>query len=844
VGVVILANAATAQTGSLVEPIDAGKGPEGVVARWQMELDLSSKDEKFWRERVQDVNARYRDEKNNQQSNTTTIGRYGGGDRFNILYSNIQTICPSLYSQTPNPDVRRRYRDQDETGKTIADVMERALSFTLDDEDFDRYMRMAVKDCQLTGRGVTRVKYEAAFGNEEEIDGPEGEQEYEVLEREEVEFEHVNWSDYRHGPGRTWEEVMWIAFKHTFDKDELEHNFPDTAKDIPLDYSPDGIDENNDDPINDTFKRAIVWEIWDKKKREVVFMCPGLKERPCKTVKDPLSLKDFWPIPRPLYASDYTDSLVPVEPFRYYEDQADELDDITRRISGVIAACKVRGIYDSTISEMTNIMDSQETMLVPATDVLPLMQAGGLERAIWIWPIEKIAGVLIHLYSQREAVKTIIYEITGIADIMRGSSSASETLGAQQLKAQFGTMRLDDMRREVQRFARDLVRISAEIIAEQFSPETMAIMTEVKLPTPEEKMQAQMMAQQMQQQQQPIPRDVQKVLDDPTWDECLQILRDDQQRAYRIDIETDSTVAGDQAQEKRNITELLTGIASFIQNAGPAVAAGYLPLDAAKALLMTSVRKFKMGREVEDALDMIGEDQDEEQQPDPALIQMQQQMEQMQPVLQQLQQENEQLKNDKSAEMQRTQMDVEKTAAELEIKRGDQQIKVKDLELKSAQPVVTPQEKWEYDMQVNQMQMAFDAEQKALDRAAEAEQKALDREADIAKAIIAKADDETGIEGALADLHANKTLTYNDDGSISGFETTDIESTISRIRDVLSQQSSADRGGMEQALVGIAEMQAQTGQLIIDSNDRLANAITAPKRAIYENGRPVGIETI
>ena len=259
---------------------------------------------------------------------------------------------------------------------------------------------------------------------------------------------------------------------------------------------------------------------------------------------------------------------------------------------------------------------------------------------------------------------------------------------------------------------------------------------------------------------------------------------------------------------------------------------------------MTSVRKFKMGREVEDALDMIGEDQDEEQQPDPALIQMQQQMEQMQPVLQQLQQENEQLKNDKSAEMQRTQMDVEKTAAELEIKRGDQQIKVRDLELKSAQPVVTPQEKWEYDMQVNQMQMAFDAEQKALDRAAEAEQKALDREADIAKAIIAKADDETGIEGALADLHANKTLTYNDDGSISGFETTDIESTISRIRDVLSQQSSADRGGMEQALVGIAEMQAQTGQLIIDSNDRLANAITAPKRAIYENGRPVGIETI
>ena len=837
-------DAATAQTGSLEEPIDAGPGPEGVVARWQMELDLASKDEKFWRQRSTDVNNRYRDERGNQKSNTSTIGRYGGGDRFNILYSNIQTICPALYSQTPKPDVRRRYRDQDETGKTIADVMERALSFTLDDEDFDRFMRMSIKDCQLTGRGVTRVKYEAAFGNEEEIDGPEGEGEYEVLEREEVEFEHVNWNDFRRGPGRIWEEVMWVAFKHTFDKDELDQNFPDTAKDIPMDYSPEGVDEYDGDPVNDTFKRAVVWEIWDKKKREVVFMCPGLKERPCKTVKDPLSLKDFWPIPRPLYASDYTDSLVPVEPFRYYEDQADELDEITRRISGVISACRVRGIYDSTISEMSNIMDSQETQLVPATDVLPLMQAGGLDRAIWIWPIEKIASVLIHLYSQREAVKTIIYEITGIADIMRGSSSASETLGAQQLKAQFGTMRLDDMRREVQRFARDLVRMSAEIIAEQFSPETMQIMTDVKLPTPEEKMQAQMMAQQMQAQNQPIPEKLKKVLNDPTWDECLEVLRDDQQRAYRIDIETDSTVAGDQAQEQKNITELLTGISSFIQNAGPAVAAGYLPLEAAKSLLMTSVRKFKMGREVEDALDMIGEEEEGEEQQDPAVMQMQQQMEQLQPIMQQLQQENEQLKADKSAEMQRTQMDVEKTTAELEIKRGDQQLKVQDLELKAAQPIVSPQEQWEYDMQVKQMQMAFDAEQKALDRASEAEQKALDREAELAKAIINKSENENNIDDALVDLHANKTLTYHEDGSISGFETTDIESTISRIKDVLSQQSSMERTNMEQALLNIAEMQSQTSQLIVDSNERLTNAITAPKRAIYENGRPVGIETI
>ena len=848
-----MTDAAAAQIGGLETPEDAGRGPEGVVARWRMELDLASKEEKFWRGQAADVIARYRDERDDSREGSA-IARYQGGYRFNVLYSNIQTICPALYNHSPKPDVRRRYRDRDNVGKTVSDIMERALSYTMDEEEFDRYMKLAIKDTQLTGRGVTRVKYEAAFGQDEEIgEGDEdGGEIFEEVEREEVAFEHVHWADFRRGPGRVWSEVQWVAFRHTFDKEELEENFPDTAKDIPMDYTPQGV-ENDDtsDNINDTFKRAIVWEIWSKKDREVIFVCPGLKERPCKTVKDPLSLKDFYPTPRPMYSADYSNSLIPVEPFRFYRDQAEELDSITRRISAIVDACKVRGIYDSTISEMSNLMDSQETQLIPATDVLPLMQSGGLDKAIWIWPIEKIAHVLGYLYTQREATKTIIYEITGIADIMRGSSSASETLGAQQLKAQFGTMRLDDMRRDVQRYARDLVRMSAEIIAEQFSPETMAMMTEVKLPTLEEKQGAMLAAQQLQQQQQPIPEELQEIIDSPTWEESLQILRDDQQRTYRIDIETDSTIAGDQAQEQKNITELLSGVSIFIQNAGPAVEAGYLPLEAAKSMIMTAVRKFKMGREVEDALDSIGEEDDDEQQVDPAMMQMQQQMQEAQGIMQQLQQENEELKADKGAEEQRTIVEAEKARAEYLLKQSDQTLKAEEFKLKAAQPVVSPQEQWEYDMKRDRERMAFEAEQKALERISEAEQKALDRDAELAKAIISKSDDDSEINAALADLHANKTLTYNEDGSISGYETTEIESTISRMRDVISQQSSTDRsgmeqalGGMEQALVQIAEMQAQTGQLIVESNERLTNAITASKRAIYENGRPVGIETV
>ncbi len=699
-----------AQGGALETVKDAGPGPEGVYKRWMLELDLADKEEKYWRTRAKDVSDRYRDERADGQAGGTyslSNGRYSGSSRFNILYSNVQTIVPALYNKSAKPDVRRRYRDADPTGKTIAEVLERSLSYTMDEEDLDRTMRLAIKDCQLTGRGVTRIKYEPYFEDDEDDEG----EVFQAKRYEEVEWEHVNWNDFRHGPGRTWEECKWVAFRHKVTMEDGKEQFKDIFDDVGLDYTPKGI-EDDEDTIADTFKRSIVWEIWDKKTKEVIFIAPSLKERPLDTKDDPFGLKGFFPIPRPLYATENTDSLTPVDPFRFYEDQADELDELTKRISGIVKVCKVRGIYDSTISELSTLMDARENFLIPAGDVLPLMQSGGLEKAIWMFPIEKIAVVLGYLYTQREAVKTTIYEITGIADIMRGTSQAQETLGAQQLKAQFGTMRLDDMRREVQRYARDLIKMAGEIIAEKFSADTLAIMTDMQLPSPEEKQIAEIAAQQMQQQGQPVPEKLQKLLDDPTWEECLQVLRDDKQRSYRIDIETDSTIAGDQAQDQKNITELLTGISTFIQNAGPAVEVGYLPLDAAKSLLLTAVRKFKMGRDVEDALDMIGADDGKDKQPDPQVLQMQQQFQQLQQEHAQMAQENQALKADKEEAQAKISMEGQKALKAAEQK--DRELALKEFE--AQKPVVDDAAKIEADIMMQREQRMFDADQNERDR--------------------------------------------------------------------------------------------------------------------------------
>jgi hypothetical protein len=346
---------------------------------------------------------------------------------------------------------------------------------------------------------------------------------------------------------------------------------------------------------------------------------------------------------------------------------------------------------------------------------------------------------LNELYNQREQIKKTIYEITGIADIMRGSTASSETLGAQQLKVQFGTMRLDDMGRDIQRYARDLVRIAAEIIAEHFSTDSIAMMTDIKLPSPEEKMMAQQQAQMMAQQQQPLPRQLEAILEKPTWEECMQVLRDDKQRSYRVDIETDSTIAGDQAMDQKSVTELLTGVSTFITNAGPAVAAGYLPLEAAKSMLMSAVRRFRMGREVEDALDMIGENEDGAA-GDGQEIQAQQQQEQAvaaqaDQMKMQMEQQNSAIKAQEAQqkaqiEQDKMQLDAKVQQASLMIQEQEIGLKERDMalrEFEAQKPDVDQNIKIQADMQMARAKMEFEA--------SEADKQ---RQVDLAKVIMAE----------------------------------------------------------------------------------------------------------
>ena len=181
-------------------------------------------------------------------------------------------------------------------------------------------------------------------------------------------------------------------------------------------------------------------------------------------------------------------------------------------------------------------------------------------------PIREITEALIALYQAREKVKQDLYEITGLSDILRGASNAQETATAQQIKSNFATLRLSDRQADVQRFTRDLVRIVAQIIGKQFSIDTIKQISGVRLFDNLQQKQA------IQSGQVPPPPGIKQdthatMLEDPTWEEVEALIRDNCVRSFRIDIETDSIIKGDQQQDRQDATEFLTAAGGFLQQA-------------------------------------------------------------------------------------------------------------------------------------------------------------------------------------------------------------------------------------------------------------------------------------
>lgn len=641
------------------------------VKGWIEEVQAAEKREQKWRKEGRAVICLYEaDRKVDYQ--------------FNILYSNTETLAPALYSTTPTPIVQRRFKDDDPVGLEASKVTQRTLAYSIDDgqavyANFDTLMNKAVQSALVPGRGVTRYKYDAEITPEVRIkpedpdaidsrpeDSLPGTVEAEISQGAQIKWESlcgepIQWDRFCHGYGQTWQDVPWISYKWPMTREECIKNFgQDIGSRVLMQSVSDMELDDEKDRSSDMMrgmKIAWVYEIWNKATKEVVFVSEGFKDSLLKKVPDPLELTGFFNCPEPLKFFERVSSLLPQTLYAFYEEQAKELNQVTARIGRLTKALKVRGIYDSSIDALGRIFEQDDNALIAADNTAAMYDRGGIEKAIWLLPIDKIITVLQQLYINREQSKQVIYEITGLSDILRGTSNPNETLGAQKIKDNWGNMRLRRLQKRVQTYVVDSLRIMAEIACKKFGMDTFKQMTNLKYPMQQEKQAAQMMVQQMQMQAQqtgqppaPLPPELEETLSLPSWEEIMGILQNDLQRSYRIDIETNSTLEPEATEDKESMMGLMNALSQFLLGVQPLVADGSLPFDAMRAMMLTISRRFNFGDEVEDELKKMKAPQPKPQEPPPEMIQAQKDLQSGQQKLQaeqaSLDQAKMQLEND------------------------------------------------------------------------------------------------------------------------------------------------------------------------------------------------------
>lgn len=616
-----------------MEPIIEQEGDD-VTAKWVPVIQAYERDAEPWEKRSKGIIKRYKDERNASEKSAS---------RFNVLWSNIETLKPALYAQTPKPEVQRRFKDDDKVGRVAADVLERCLSYSVGNNAYGSVMRQSVLDYLLAGRGTAWVRYvphmrDVETGEEDGGSDPfqltdDAETDDDAFMPQEVYYEeahpdYVHWQDFGHNVARTWEEVTVVWRKVYLSRDMLKERFGDEiGAEVPLDFTPHG----HSDKASDDQKKATIYELWDKESRQAIWLSKNYPKA-LDVRDDPLRLDHFFPCPKPIHATLANDSLIPVPDYVQYQDQAGEMDDLTGRIASIVKAIKVAGVYDASADGIQRLLsEGVENQLIPVDQWAVHAEKGGLKGVMELMPVLEIAQTLLHLYEAREKVKQDLYEITGMSDIIRGQTNANETATAQNIKTKFVTLRLSEKQREIQRFARNVIEIMGQVIAEHFSIDTIRDMCGIKLLSNEQKQQIQMAQQQVQQIQQQaqqqaqmmqqqgqqpqpqppqIPPELQKMLDpkqlklmeQPSWEDIDALLKDNAARCFRIDIETDSTIQADDQQEKAERTELLNTVGAYIEKLAQA------PVQLQPALgemMLFAVRSFRVGKNVESMLEEL-----------------------------------------------------------------------------------------------------------------------------------------------------------------------------------------------------------------------------------------------
>jgi hypothetical protein len=561
---------------SITSESDFESTPNGLAAKWQTEIQASQQELLKFHQDANRITQRFLDKRDAYAKDESKV---------NLFWSTTQVLLSMLYARPPKADVARSFQDYDDDVARVAGTMlQRMLNRAFDDStsNWDSAVRQGIEDWLVVGEGQIWLRYEVEtepyevpavmdeFG--QELSPAE---QAERITEEDAPADYIYWEDFFYSPCRTWTEVRWVARRVFMTKDQMVARFGEAiASQVPLGNYSKKDQVNDQSPQNDPWTKAEVFEIWCKEKRKVYWYAKGA-DVILDVKDDPLQLDGFFPCPKPLAANVTSSNFMPRADYIFAQDQFNELDEINTRITWLTRAAKVVGVYDKAAEGIQRVFNQgSENQLIPVDNWAMFAERGGIKGQVdWI-PIDQVVNAIDHLRQYRQDKVQQIYEVLGISDIMRGSSKASETAAAQQIKAQFGSTRIQLKQFYIADWITQALRIKAEIICKHFQPETIIRKSNIER-TPD----AQIAMQ------------------------GIQLLKDEEMAEYRINIEADSMAALDWAAERDAAVQFMQGLGAFISQVAPMAQSVPGAAPVLMSLLQWSVSKFRVSTEIESVLD-------------------------------------------------------------------------------------------------------------------------------------------------------------------------------------------------------------------------------------------------
>ena len=560
----------------IVSASDFKDTPTGLAQRWNTEITAAQQELGKFHTEANRITQRYLDKRDAYAKDESKV---------NLFWSTTKVLLSMLYARPPKADVARAFQDyEDDVARVAGTMLQRILNRGFDDDtsSWDESVRQGIEDWIVVGLGQIWLRYEVKT---EEYEIPAVIDEYgqelspatqaERITDEDAPCDYIYWEDFFWSPARNWREVRWVARRVWMTQDQLKERFGDEiAKIIPLGQQDRKSDVNDQSPKHDPWSKAEVFEIWCKETKKVYWYAKG-----CDVIldvkDDPLHLDGFFPCPKPVAANVTSSNFMPRADYIFAQDQFNELDEINTRITWLTRAAKVVGVYDKTSEGISRVFQQgAENQLIPVDNWALFAEKGGIKGQVdWI-PIDQVVNAIGHLRQYRQDKVMQIYEVLGISDVMRGSSKASETATAQQIKAQFGSTRVQLMQFYIADWISQALRIKAEIICKHWQPETIIRRSNIE-----------------------------RTPDAPLAMEAIALLKNEEMAEYRINIEADSMAALDWAAERDAAVQFMQGLGAFVSQVAPMAqqVPGAAPV--LLSMLQWSVSKFRVSTQIESVLD-------------------------------------------------------------------------------------------------------------------------------------------------------------------------------------------------------------------------------------------------